>query len=451
MKRVFIIIATLIAVSTLSAQDKKSEIVKKGWSFGPLPIVAFDADKGFQYGALLNLYDFGKGENYPNYNQKFYFETSFYTKGSQVYTISYDAKHLIPNVRFSSAISYTNDNAMDFYGFNGYSSYYDSERVKQGKEDPTMSFYTPFYRVNYKNLFFKADFTGQIIPNLYWEAGYHFSYVNKTTIDYDKINKNKEAAKQFTEPTLYDYYKAWGILPASEATGGNVSALLVGMMYDTRDKEGAPSKGIWAEGHLIAAPKFLGTSSPYYRYSLTFRQYLPIIKNNTLTFAYRLNYQGTIGKTAPWYMLSYMTVMGEGYDKDGIGGYRTTRGLMRGRIQALGVGFYNVELRWRFVRFSLFKQNIALGLSAFHDGAITLQPYDMSFKGYLVDYPSYATYIDKAKPFLSASGKDKMHLSVGGGLRFIMNENFIVAVEYGLPLNNQDGNGSLYINTGYLF
>jgi hypothetical protein len=41
-----------------------------------------------------------------------------------------------------------------------------------------------------------------------------------------------------------------------------------------------------------------------------------------------------------------------------------------------------------------------------------------------------------------------------------MNQNFIVAFEYGLPLSkfssdplikNQDGKGAFYINTGYLF
>ncbi|MBQ5634858.1 MAG: hypothetical protein IIV10_00955, partial [Alistipes sp.] len=45
-----------------AAKDtSKKEIVKKGYNFGPLPAVAFDADKGFQLGALLNIYDFGDG------------------------------------------------------------------------------------------------------------------------------------------------------------------------------------------------------------------------------------------------------------------------------------------------------------------------------------------------------------------------------------------------------
>jgi len=43
------------------------------------------------------------------------------------------------------------------------------------------------------------------------------------------------------------------------------------------------------------------------------------------------------------------------------------------------------------------------------------------------------------------------HAAAGGGFRIIINRNFIIAVDYAVPFNKQDGNGSLYINTGYLF
>ena len=56
---------------------------------------------------------------------------------------------------------------------------------------------------------------------------------------------------------------------------------------------------------------------------------------------------------------------------------------------------------------------------------------------------------------------DRPHVTVGAGLRFIMNENFIVAFDYGAPVSRflpktsplygQDGNGAFYINTGFLF
>lgn len=440
----------------------KKEIIKTGLNFGPLPAVAFDADKGFQVGALLNIYNFGDGSTYPNPYSQWYFEASFFTKGSQLFVISYDNKTLIPGVRWSSNFTLTNDKAMDFYGFNGYMSHYDHERVALGKDKTSDAvIYTPKYRMNRVAVLFKTDFTGNILNNkLFWEAGYHLSYIKHgydgKALNLDKINKGKEENKQFPEDEkpIFDLYRDWGIISEEEAWGGLNSSLRLGILYDTRDKEGAPSRGIWAEAHTTLAPKWLGTSIPYYRYSATYRHYIPIIDNDILTFAYRLNYEGTFGKDAPFYVLPYITVMGQNYDRDGMGGYRTIRGLMRNRVQGLDMASYNVELRWRFVNFALFNQNISFGLSVFSDGTMVTRNFDMSFRGeeqYRAEYDAYmAQGLDTDRP----------HITVGGGLRFIMNQNFIVAFEYGLPISKfssnpvikgQDGNGAFYINTGYLF
>lgn len=447
-----------------SASDK--EIIKTGYNFGPLPAVAFDADKGFQLGALLNIYDFGDGSTYPNTRQQWYFEASFFTKGSQLFVVSYDNRFSIPGVRLSSTFTLTNDKAMDFYGFNGYMSYFDHEKVAAGKdkENHESYIYTPKYRVNRLAMLFKTDFTGNIWKNkLFWEAGYHLSYIkqgykDQQALNLEKINKNKEDYKMFPESEIpiFDLYRQWGIISEDEAWGGLNSTVRLGLLYDTRDKEGAPSRGIWAEAHATLAPKWLGTTNPYYRYSMTFRHYLPIVKNDVLTFAYRLNYEGTIGKSAPYYVLPFITVMGPSYDRDGMGGYRTIRGLMRNRVQGLDIASYNAEIRWRFVNFALWNQNIAFGLSAFSDGTMVTRNYDMSFKGEEKYRASYDEYMARS----GNRTADRPHVTVGGGLRFIMNQNFIVAFEYGLPVSkfskdelikNQDGNGAFYINTGFLF
>ena len=461
-----LLLSTLMAVSALAQESSKQEIVKTGYNFGPLPAVAFDADKGFQLGALLNIYDFGDGSTYPNTRQQWYFEASFFTKGSQLFVVSYDNRFLIPGVRWSSTFTLTNDKAMDFYGFNGYMSYYDHAQVAAGKDKANHNdyIYTPKYRVNRLAMLFKSDFTGNIWQNkLFWEAGYHLSYIkqgykDEQALNLEKINKNKEDYKMFpaTETPVFDLYRRWGIISEDEAWGGWNSTVRLGLLFDTRDKEGAPSRGVWAEAHATLAPKWLGTTNPYYRYSMTFRHYLPIVKNDILTFAYRLNYEGTIGKTAPYYVLPFITVMGPSYDRDGMGGYRTIRGLMRNRVQGLDVASYNAELRWRFVNFALWNQNIAFGLSAFSDGTMVTRNYDMSFNGEEQHRAEYDEYMART----GNRSADRPHITVGAGLRFIMNQNFIVAFEYGLPVSkfskdelikNQDGNGAFYINTGFLF
>ena len=450
--------------ATEATEIDKKEIVKTGYNYGPLPAVAFDADKGFQLGALLNIYDFGDGSTYPNTRQQWYFEASFFTKGSQQFMVSYDNRFLIPGVRWSTALTIFNDKAMDFYGFNGYMAHYDYEKVALGKDKTNLDnyIYTPKYRINRLAVLFKSDFVGNIWDNkFFWEAGYHLSYFkqgykNQSALNLDKINKNKAPEKIFpeTEPTIFDMYRRWGLISEEEAWGGLNSTVRLGLLFDTRDKEGAPSRGIWAEAHLTLAPKWLGTSNPYYRYSATFRHYVPIVKNDILTFAYRLNYEGTFGNDAPYYVLPYITTVGQSYDRDGMGGYRTIRGIMRSRVQGLDMASYNAELRWRFVSFTLWKQNISFGLNIFSDGTMVTKGRDMSFRGdekYRAEYDEYMAQGTEA---------DRPHITVGGGLRFIMNQNFIVAFEYGLPVSkfskdplikNQDGKGAFYINTGYLF
>mgnify|MGYP003313928637 CR=1 FL=1 len=459
MRKYSVIIVLAMAVS-LSAQAQKKDIIKTGINLGPLPVVAYDADKGLQLGAILNIFDYGDGTPYPNYDSKWYFEASFFTKGSSLFQVMYDNKKLIPGVRWSSAVSAAFDRAMDFYGFNGYRSFYDQQAVADGKAGVNF-IYTPFYRFSRKQILFKSDFIGKITDNLSWEAGYHASFFDCGVIDYENINKGKEEGQKFPEPgqkgyvgTMYENYLNWGLIGADEAAGGFTSSLRAGLVYDTRDKEGAPTHGIWAEAHVTAAPKWLGTRNEFYRYSATWRHYLPIVRNDVLTFAYRLNYEGTFGNSAPYYVLPYITVMGENCDRDGMGGYRTVRGIMRDRVVGLDMATYTAELRWRFVRFQLWNQNMAFALSAFSDGTMVTRGRDMSFRGDLKYRESYNSYMEKALD-------ERPHITFGAGLRFIMNENFIVAAEYGTPVShflakdnpyyNQDGTGAFYVNIGYLF
>ena len=288
-KGLLLFLGVLIGFNALSQndtiiveKDNKKDIVKKGISFGPLPVVAFDQDKGFQYGALLNLFDFGDGSHYPHPRQQWYIEASAFTKGTLQFFLTYDTKHLIPGIRMSLAGTVVYDQAMDFYGFNGYQSKYESDSL------------TAFYRLERLNITAKADFAGNIWENkLFWQAGYYFSKHRYSSIDTDKINEGKKETEKFSGQTLYEKYIDWGIIPEKEKEGGFTSALRLGLMYDTRDFEAAPSRGIWTEANITLAPGFLGTTHPYYRYMLTFRHYLPIV-NEQLTFAYRLNYQGSI-------------------------------------------------------------------------------------------------------------------------------------------------------------
>lgn len=532
MKRFFIAILCL-AVCTGAADAKgkqkkpkkepiyneQGQIIKTGLNFGPLPAVAYDADKGFQLGAILNIYQYGDGSTYPNYFNRWYFEASYFTKGSMLFQIQHDNKNLIPGVRWSTSASYNIDKAFDFYGFNGFQGYYDYERMglKNDKKaikggaapDPSIYRYNPYYRFNKSTLYAKSDFIGHITKNFYWEVGYHFRWYHQDMIDRTSINKKKnwydtfpsgpdtfanakqEDMRDFTDtrdymPTLFELYQDWGLIDKGEIYNKKGkpnmfdSSIRLGLMYDTRDKEGAPTKGIWAEAHAIIAPKWLGSSNSYYRYAATFRHYVPIVKNDVLTFAYRISYEGNFGKDAPYYALPFNTMIGNESDKDGFGSYRTTRGVLRTRVVGLDQMLWTAEFRYKFVEFKLWKQNMAFSLTAFTDGSMVTRGIDMTFKGEQANFASYKAYMEGRYADMSATMQEKYykvidcgengkvhslkempHASFGLGLRFIMNTNFIVAFEYGLPTSRffkktnpyymQDGGGAFYINLGYLF
>ena len=430
MKKLIVLLMALSLLTGAQAQGKKA-IEKTGFSFGALPIVAFDQDKGLQLGALANIYDFGKSGWYPNPRQQMYVEASWFTKGSQLYTLSYDNRFLIPGVRFSFAAQFTNEKALDFYGFNGYESYFDVDLNKLG-----------YYRMSRKVPYGKIDFTGKIVGNLYWKFGYHFKYFildefsndNTKTLPYGK--------------TLFSWYKDLGFIDADEHKGGMTSAWRAGLMFDNRDVENAPTRGVWAEAFMEWAPKWMGTNKPYGRYYAVLRQYIPFMKNGNLVFAYRANVQGFLGDPA-FYVLPYESMLGPGYDRDGFGGYRTIRGIMRNRIQGQAICYFNTELRWKFLSVNVLNQDLTFGANAFFDGGRVLKNYHTVVPA----YPSSSAALFDHPDQLDKHGVEKFHLAAGGGLRFILNKNFIIAVDYGRALNRQDNGkgGSLYINTGYLF
>lgn len=434
--------------------NENGEIIKTGINLGPLPVVAFDADRGFQYGALLNIYNFGDGSSYPNPNSTWYIEASAYTGGTWNLYLNYDNKEIFDNIRLSVCTKYANEAALDFYGFNGYQSNYvfadkdffeknpdfityDDSKKGQKLEKKFLDkgkFPKGFYRYSRQSFVGKADFIGDITEHLKWELGYSFYWVN-----------NQEFTPKgytVTDGSLYGLYKTWGIIDPEESPNQFFSGLKAGILYDTRNVENNPTRGIWAEAHAIAGPKWLGSSQEAYKISATWRHYVPL-GTEKIVLAYRLAYQGFLGKTTPWYMMPYYSNMGDKRDFDAIGGYRTVRGLMLDRVQGVHTGFYNIELRYRFVDFTLWNQNIAFAVNAFTDGAHVFKGYDLTNK--TGEKPElYNIYIDTSK-------KDGLHATAGAGLRFIMNQNFIVAFEYARCFNRQDGNGAFYINTGFLF
>ena len=422
------------------AQDKEM-VTKTGWNFGALPTITFDTDLGFQYGALVNLYNYGDGSRFPNYNHSLYFEVSRFTKGSGINRFYYDSDRLIKGLQTSVDVSYLSDQAYDFFGFNGYDAVYNAPWI----DDEESGYLTRmFYKYDRKLFRFKVDLQGKLAGDHFrWITGWNFQNFKIAEVDLEKLNKNKEGDDILEDiPGLYQWYQDWGIISGDEVDGGFVPTFKGGLVYDTRDNRPNPMKGMWTEAVVEASPKILGAESSFAKLSLIHRQYFTLVPRN-LSLVYRLAYQTTIAGDVPFfYQSQVVTSILTGALSEGLGGAKTLRGVLRNRVVGDGFLYGNLEARWKFVHFNFIKNNFYLGLNGFADFGKVTKKIDFAMP------TNFGTY-QKADFF--NPGNEKFHTSLGAGLRIAMNENFVIAVDYGRALNEQDGKSGMYIGLNYLF
>ncbi|MBP6978683.1 MAG: BamA/TamA family outer membrane protein [Bacteroidales bacterium] len=440
----------LICFNGVAQQDTLKTTAKKGWRLGALPVVAYDADLGFQYGALAQLNDFGDGTIYPDYKHMIYVEWSRFTKGTGVNQIFYDTKTLLPkHIRMTVDACYLTDKALDFYGFNGYDAVYHQEY--EDDEDTANYISRMYYKLDRKQLRLLLDFQGRITSQKFrWLAGLAYYNFTTATVDIDRLNKGKSEDKKLPDSTLllYDHYVDYGLINQDEKDGGQIFYIKTGLIYDTRDNEPAPNKGLWDEIIIMTAPPLGDVKSTFARFEITHRQYVPLISDQ-FTFAYRLAYQGTISgkEPAPFYVQSLLlNSFSNATNNDGLGGAKSLRGIKRNRVVGDGTLLANVELRYKVWQTRLFKQNFYIAAVAFGDYGKIIQFRDMD-PAIIAGMPD-----ELKKNFDIDAEKSKFgHLGYGAGLRLVLNDNFIVAVDSGIAGDKRDGGWGIYINIGHLF
>ena len=428
MKRIVLpalLILSFLLPKQLDAQEKKTPT---NWQLGGIvPAVAYDADKGFRYGALTNIYNYGDPSVYPFYKHSIYLEWSHTTKGNDLKQIKYDSEYLIPGIRFTGIARLETEKAMDFYGFNGFESMYISALENDEHDDYISRMY---YRMGFRSLRIKANFQGKLVGRkLRWFGGLAHYNIKVGSVDLERLNKNKEGDDILPDvPGLYENYVTDGIIPEDQAEGGFTNRIKLGLVADTRDNEPNPNKGIWTELFFVGAPGFIGNESSYTAMVLTHRQYFTLFPDR-LTFAYRLNYQTTLSGNMPWYLLSFKPDTYVSWE--GLGGSKTLRGIMRNRVVGEGAVLGNFEFRWKFVHFNFIGREWYLALNPFLDAAKITKQYDL-------------------QPNITGDA-DGFHFSYGMGVRIALNQNFIVAVDYGFAADERDGDSGLYIGLDFLF
>jgi outer membrane protein assembly factor BamA len=439
MKRIFII--TLIFSLSLSVAQEES---KTGWSFGALPAIAYDSDAGWTYGALGNIYNYGDGAYYPDYLYSIYAEISRTTKGGGINKLFFDSKYLLPaDIRITSELSLLTESTLPFYGFNGYEAQYNPSYEISDTTDENYDANLYRTRVYYRHRRDMTKFTADFLKNMgdmpiKGVVGLSYINVDVGPVNIEDINKgNTEDLLPDSVNTLYDNYVVYGLISSDEMDGGKANYLKFGLVYDTRDQEANPMKGMWTEILLMAYPSFLGNESAYTLATMTHRQYFTM-KKDILSIATRFAVQQVISGNIPFYNMPYLQSSFK--PQEGLGGSKTVRGLLKNRVVGDGFALFNLEARWKFLRTKVAGQNLYLAFNGFVDGGYVYDnhPYDNA--------SYYHIYSDG-----SEMEKEALHLSYGGGFRVALNQNFIVAADMGFAKDERDGNSGLYIGLGYLF
>lgn len=456
----FLAVLSISSIAIYAQDEVLPEDTKSGLNIIPIPVVSYNSDLGFQFGALATLYDFGDGSYYPDYKHLLYFEISLYTKLSGIARVSYDSEYLLPGYRVTANMGFFPNKAYSFYGFNGYQSVYNSEYPST--DDPLYKSRMFYNYQNYQTRFM-ADIQRNINPWLKWIGGVNVWNFKLQSVDVDFINRGKESDLLPTtavQPGLYERYVAYGIIPEEEADGGWVNNVKVGLVADTRDFDANPSKGIWTELLLNMAPGFLGNDNPHIKLVAMHRQYFPVI-GKKLIFAYRLGYQGTIAGHAPFYIQSQMQTSFIYNLTNAVGGSESVRGILYNRILSDGFAIANAELRWRAVDFHFLGQNCFLGFNFFADAAVTVQEVEYDHGLALKtarDLRDLGSQSKNENPwafddadYFDFSENDKPHYTVGAGLKFGFNENTIISADFGKAMNSKDGNTGLYIGMDFIF
>ena len=438
--------------SEVTTADGKKQTVKKGWNFAPFPSIGYNSDTGFQIGALCEIFDYGDGSTYPAYKHKFNVDLSWTTKDQVKLHFFYDSKYLIPKVRLTFAATYILAQMYPFMGFNGAAAPYFTDRARGKKQMNRVA----MYNVRRNSMRIMADFQGDILPKFRWAAGISYWWYDIENVSVKK--KGKPAydivANDYLQNQGIDYASLWqlyqgvGLIRPNEAAGGHHLELKAGLVYDSREHEADPTRGIWAEVYAYGSPDILnGRGKNGYHYlklAAHFRHYVPVWQDK-ITFAYHLAYQGKLAGNAPYYTLQNInTLYLRQIISDGLGSINTVRGVPYNSVIGDGYAWANFEMRFKIVSFRFIKQNFYLATNPFFDMGACVQQYRLDeMKALRTAHDAGDTTLSDAEMNLIYTGeKRKLHMSAGVGLKLAMNRNFILSAEVAVPLNTK-----VYTNT----
>ena len=355
---------------------------REGFYVTGVPQLSSDPVNGFGYGAEGILFFNGKKTDplfeYTPYREKISLSVFNTTKNQNEVVLGLDVPYIFNSkwrVRVESI--YENDPNMLYFGV--------SEKTLQGLINPqsgaSFSSYDDYKNSltgNYKN-YNRYTQKNNITLNLSGEYSF-FQGKMRAVVGYRfaDIHSNPYAGQSLLQTDF--------LIGTTFGVGHSlVTMLQTGLVYDTRDLESDPNKGVFAEITNELSQNFLGSQFNFNKSLLHIKVFQRLFpkKFKKVILAARFGISGLAGN-APFY--EYQEVWSSEGGIYGVnGGSFVLRGYKQSRFVANWVDFSNIEIRARFVQFKVLKQHIALSAVPFFDVAGVGNNFSRLF-GYAANY-----------------------------------------------------------------
>ena len=418
----------------------------EGISWTGLPLISFNSDDGFGYGARVIATQPDatlKPFKYQIWGQ--YYKT---TKGRENHEVKFDILDFLgTGLRFKVQGGFVRFNSAQYYGLGNYQDIQKNTAIRKGELpiNENIPSVRDFYQINEwneeltlnqnfatsqgldginpgrriirerQNKFFlydrvepygsiiTEDFIGQ--SNFKWQLGYRLTRYRLDTFYGDFDDGEGEPNSR----TLIDIDRPHGY----DATERRkyVSLPRVGFIYDSRprDREKDPNSGIFSDIHYVGSGKGTGSDYSFQKVTLTWRHYIEVghgffhAMGQEMVLAYRFQGHETFGD-APFYELEKVYSAEE--TARGLGGGYGLRGYPSGQFVDKVMAMANGEMRYTFAKTGF------LGGMNF----VALAYYD----------------IGQVAPTRAELSMDRgFHKAWGGGIRMIWKKNTVVNISHG--------------------
>jgi outer membrane protein assembly factor BamA len=394
---------------------------KEGRFITGLPRFEFDPIRGFGVGGNINFFDNQSKDDpffeYTAYRHRLNAEFFVFQNGRVSYAVNYDAPYIFDSKwRLRIDLVHWEDPNAQYWGigrnsldrlnfrdkrtginrnFNKVKDYEDNLALAELGNDGI--YYTDFHfnhihqREQLYNLLGERVMMGGKLRLMFgYEALFtsFSSYQGKVAETANTLDGEKVEA--INNPTLVDIQRENGTWDQFNLSGFDeksrfTSMLAAALIYDTRDFEPDPSKGIFLQySHEYSAP-WLASQFNFNKFMIQ-GQVIHTLKrwrNNKsrLTFAGLAAMGHIYGPNINFIEMWDLSSQAEAGGILVLGGGRSVRGYREARFLAPTVALVNLELRAKFYDFKLWKQHFALGVTPFYDmGSVWNKPADMNFQ-----------------------------------------------------------------------